>query len=374
MQIKRYETKNLQEASLRIRRDLGPDAIILSTKRISADPPLIEVVAARDERHTPAPVQETPAPARDRSHDDSLAWIVKEMQGLRASIDDLSRRCSGWPDMAELKGTLERLADGNLAGIPLHLRDLYIRLLANGVSGAKALSLIDAIHQSFPPQQADTPAKGSLIAEKLISRSLAREDLRSGTRIKAFIGPTGVGKTTTLAKLAARYSIEQKKKVGLITTDTFRIAAAEQLKVYAKIMALPLQVAADAAAFARALTNLSDRELILVDTPGHNPHDEGYLGRLKTLCGDGIESLLLLNATAAKPTFRETAELFRTCRYDRLILTKLDECSHLGSLYDLLEEVDKPVSYVTTGQNVPTDIEQASPDRLARMILQNRLN
>ena len=188
------------------------------------------------------------------------------------------------------------------------------------------------------------------------------------------IGPTGVGKTTTLAKLAAYYSLERKLKVGLITTDTFRIAASEQLKIYARIMGLPIDIASEKETFLRSLKNFADKDLILVDTPGRNHHDDRCLTALKSIFDADVETVLLLSPFSSKEYLLQAADRFRIFNYDRIILTKMDECSHFGPMVDVLDEIGKPVSYITTGQNVPKDIEKSSPERLAKLMLQNRLN
>lgn len=373
MQIKRYETKNLQEVSVRIKRDLGPNAIILSTKQISSDPPLIEVMAARDEKSDHSLSADVGARQKEPQRDASLSSIAREIQELKSSIDGLTRKASYPCDLSDLMETMNLLLDKMSATNPKHLCDLYIHLIANGLSRSRSLRLIEEIKKNYPCADRDTYEQCVAIAETLIARSLVTDD-RKERRIRAFIGPTGVGKTTTLAKLAAHYSIEKKMKVGLITTDTYRIAASEQLKVYAKIMGLPIHIASEKDVFLRAMMDFAEKDMILVDTPGRNHHDGQCLSDIKNILGSGVESVLLLSPVANREYLLDTADRFKLFSYDRIILTKVDECSHFGSLYDVLDEIGKPVSHVTTGQNVPKDIKKASPERLARMILQNRLN
>ena len=179
------------------------------------------------------------------------------------------------------------------------------------------------------------------------------KDDRKERRIKAFIGPTGVGKTTTLAKLAAHYSLEKKMKVGMITTDTYRIAAAEQLKVYAKIMGLPIQIASEKDMFLRSLASFADKDMILVDTPGRNHNDDRHLNELKDTLDLRCGNRFTLKSCCQREYLLNTANRFKIFEYDRIILTKVDECNHFGSMYDVLDEIGKPVSHVTTGQNVP---------------------
>jgi len=373
MQIKRFETANLQEATAKIRRELGADAIILSTKKISAHPPLIEVLAARDDRSARAVSSGTLYTVKQERQNDALSCIMGEISGLKSSIDELKKSYSFPYNQIDIKQTLDALLDHASSGNPTPLDLLYKRLITNGLSRAKSFELIETIKNNFPREETDTVEKGLLIAGNLISRSL-RKDQHPGKRVKALIGPTGVGKTTTIAKLAAHYSLDKKMKVGLISTDTYRIAASEQLKVYATIMGLPVHIASDREGFLRSLTDFSDKDIVLVDTPGRNHRDERGLNHEKTIFNEDVETLLLLSPAATREYLSEMASHLQILNYSRIILTKVDECRHFGPLYDVLEEIAKPVCYMTTGQIVPSDIEKTSPERLSQLILHNRLN
>lgn len=373
MQIKRYETGNMQEATSRIKKDLGPHAVILSMKKISDKPHLIEILAARDEQTECLPPPNNRLPEKEDRQEDLLSCLSKEIYELKSSVEGLKQKLSYQCDLSDLKETMNVLLDNNFTRYPEHLRGVYTRMIANGVSRLKAAKLVETIKINYPHGETDTYEKGAFIAEQLIARSLLKED-RKEKRVKAFIGPTGVGKTTTLAKLAAHYSIEKKMKVGMITTDTYRIAAAEQLKVYAKIMGLPIQIASEKDTFLRSLAGFADKDMILVDTPGRNHNDDRCLNELKNILDSGVENVLLLSPAMKSEYLLDAANRFKIFHYDRIILTKVDECDHFGSMYDLLDEIGKPVSHVTTGQNVPKDIEKASPEGLAKLILENRLN
>ena len=373
MQIKRYEAVNIQEAKNRIKKDLGPDAIILSMKKISDRPPLIEILAARDEKTESVPSPNNQLPKKEDGQGDILSCLTKEIHELKSSVEGLKQNISYQCDLSDLKGMMNVLLDSISIRYPDHLRNIYTRLIANGVSRFKAAGLVETIKKEYPCKDTDTYEKGAFIAEQLIARSLPKDD-RKEKRIKAFIGPTGVGKTTTLAKFAAHYSIEKKMKVGMITTDTYRIAAVEQLKVYAKIMGLPIQIASEKDVFLRSLASFADKDMILVDTPGRNHNDDRYLNELKNTLDSDLETILLLSPVANSEYLLNTANRFKIFKYDHIILTKVDECGNFGSMYDVLDKIGKPVSHVTTGQNVPRDIEKASPERLAKLILENRLN
>ncbi|MEW6489032.1 MAG: flagellar biosynthesis protein FlhF, partial [Thermodesulfobacteriota bacterium] len=191
-----------------------------------------------------------------------------------------------------------------------------------------------------------------------------------GPRVVALVGPTGVGKTTTVAKLAARFALQDGARVGLITVDTFRIAAVEQLKTYARIMDVPLRVALDAPGFQSAVEDLSDRELILVDTAGQSPRDEAALGELLALFPPQVpvEVHLVLSVTTRTRDLEKILRHYADLRASRLLLTKLDETECHGPLLGLPVVSRLPLSYLTTGQNVPDDIEEATPEAVARYL------
>jgi flagellar biosynthesis protein FlhF len=175
-----------------------------------------------------------------------------------------------------------------------------------------------------------------------------------------------VGKTTTLAKLAARFALQEGRKVGFITVDTFRIAAVEQLKTYAKIMALPLEVALDGASLRGAVESLSDRDLILVDTAGQSPRDEESLRELAAFFPTDVEVEvhLVLAVTTRGRDLERILRQYEPLRPTRLLLTKLDETECLGPLLSLPLASRLPLSYLTVGQNVPDDLEEATPSRV----------
>jgi flagellar biosynthesis protein FlhF len=190
-------------------------------------------------------------------------------------------------------------------------------------------------------------------------------------RLVALVGPTGVGKTTTIAKLAAVYRLRDKRAVGLITVDTYRIAAVEQLRTYADIIDLPMQVVSTPREMREAVRRLDGLDLILMDTAGRSPKDEIKIQELKTFLTEASadEVHLVLSSVAGTKTLQQTAERFAAVGTTALLLTKLDEATGLGHLLPLLRSSRLPLSYLTNGQNVPDDIDSADPARLARMVL-----
>ena len=190
-------------------------------------------------------------------------------------------------------------------------------------------------------------------------------------RVVALVGPTGVGKTTTVAKLAANFKLVHGLRVGLVTVDTYRIAAVEQLKTYAEIIDLPLAVANDPGQMRQAIDELGAVDMVFIDTAGRSPRDEVKIRELADFMAQARpdEVHLVLSAGAAERTLRSAVERFAQVRADRLILTKLDEAEGLGAILGVLGQANRPVSYLTTGQAVPDDIEPADRKRLARLVL-----
>jgi len=186
----------------------------------------------------------------------------------------------------------------------------------------------------------------------------------------ALIGPTGVGKTTTIAKLAAHYALVEKRRVGLLTLDTYRIAAVEQLRTYSEIMNLPLKVARNAGEVPGALEALGDRDLLLIDTAGRSQKNIVHVAELRALLGAvECETHLVLSASTRLRDLLQQVDRFGGPGVDRLLFSKLDETTTYGTLATVALETRIPVSYLTTGQKVPEDIEVADPDRLATLAL-----
>jgi flagellar biosynthesis protein FlhF len=189
----------------------------------------------------------------------------------------------------------------------------------------------------------------------------------------ALVGPTGVGKTTTIAKLAANFRLRDKHRVGLITVDTYRIAAVEQLRTYADIIDLPMEVVSSPREMREAVTRLSHLDLVLLDTAGRSPTDEIKIQELRSFLGEaGTDEVhLVLSTVASAQTLERTVRQFATAGVTHLILTKLDEAAGLGNLVPLLRGAELPISYLTNGQNVPDDIAPATANKLSSLILDN---
>ena len=193
----------------------------------------------------------------------------------------------------------------------------------------------------------------------------------NGARRIAFVGPTGVGKTTTLAKIAAQLKLKRGLRVGIVAADTYRIAAVDQLRTYAEILGLPVEVASSPKDAARACASLSDVDVILIDTAGRSQNDHMKISELRAFLASAApdETHLVLSATASARTLARAAETFGAVGVNRIVLTKLDEAATFGTLVSLIERLGKRVSFFTQGQEVPDHIEIARSRRLAALIL-----
>ncbi len=374
MQIKRYEAGSIQEALTRIKNDLGEDAVILSTKRLKRGKlPILEVTAARDEgdgKIVPDKNGQTQKDGNDHIHGLADLGVIRcDIEEMKSLIRDLRRETPIHKELGQLKECLHSLMD--VLGVwernlfPGTPSKIYYHLVTNGVSRERAYRLVNTIDKT------DTFDNTVKLLEDKIAMSIPVAGKKKKKGIIAFIGPTGVGKTTTLAKLAAQYSMTDKLSVGLISADTYRIGAAEQLKTYAKIMGLPIKVVTEKEEFKHALSRFSDKDLILVDTPGKSRHDQGYMEKLGDFLRVGVpvETNLLLSLTSSRENMLDAASRFGAADYDNIVFTKVDEGTGFGSMYDVIDQVGKPVSYLTNGQNVPNDIEDAKPNRIAKLIM-----
>jgi flagellar biosynthesis protein FlhF len=259
--------------------------------------------------------------------------------------------------------------------IPGELFQLYTELIDVEVEEDLARDLIGQLKQNAAPEKLADAA-----VSKARLRGMVEAEIHCAApivaapgqrRVVALVGPTGVGKTTTIAKLAANFRLRDGIRMGLVTVDTYRIAAVEQLRTYAEIIDLPMKVVTSPREMRRALDELSGLDLVLIDTAGRSPRDELKIQELKSLLAEAQvdEVHLVLSLVASPKSLQATAEKFAPAGTTAMILTKLDEAVGMGSLLSVARRVPLPVSYLTTGQDVPDDIEHASARRAARLIL-----
>ena len=261
----------------------------------------------------------------------------------------------------------------NRSGQP-GLMELLARELRAEELGHEGVELLMAQIRPAAEDGAELEELRGLLADALAGLVKCAGSLRmkkSGPRIMAIVGPTGVGKTTTIAKLAAMHALNRGAKVAMITTDNFRVGAIEQLKTYAKIMDLPLEVAATSQELAKVLARHADKDLILIDTAGRSHKDAERLEELKGYleCHPGIETYLCMSATTRARELDEIIATFGVLPITRFLFTKLDESESYGCIVNMHLKHKLPLSYFTTGQRVPEDIEVASARKLAALVV-----
>ena len=369
MRSKTYRAKTMKEALTRVRRDLGGDALILSAREVhrrrlfGLGPRALVEVIATDTMPTEVEVTRRPGPV------DQIASVSSAT--LQARVGEQLGRLHAMVEALSKNGHIDHL----LPELPSALVPTYSQLIEADVPEALARRLVRHVSENLEPDQFDHPDSIRAALTDAVELSIpVAPPIRAvvGTRrVIALVGPTGVGKTTTVAKLAANFKLAHGVRVGLITVDTYRIAAVEQLKTYAEIIDLPLAVANSPSEMRRAIEGLGDVDLVLIDTAGRSPRDEVKIRELSDFLAAARpdEVHLVLSAVSGERSLRAAVERFAVAQADRLILTKLDEAEGLGGVFATLVAANRPVSYITTGQAVPDDIERADRGRLARLIL-----
>ncbi|MBN1588003.1 MAG: flagellar biosynthesis protein FlhF [Pirellulales bacterium] len=402
MEVKTYRAASMYEALQMVRCDLGPEAVVMQTRNVRsrrllglfARPHQVEVTASAGvnvpsrlpslrptvaaaasagpqglatseglsvlDAHAPAQPIDRPAAGATAGSRPALEGQLRgQATRLQGMVQDLCRR----PDV--------RLRHD----LPDSLFRLFTDLIDVDIDETTAGALIERVRAEAPNVELTDP----VLVKSRIARIIESEISVAGPihvmpgqhRLVALVGPTGVGKTTTIAKLAANYRLKRRLNVGLITVDTYRIAAVEQLRTYADIIDLPMQVVSTPREMRQAVRRLSGLDLILMDTAGRSPRDEIKIQELKAFLTEaGADEVhLVLSSMAGARSLEQTVDRFAAVGTTSLILTKLDEAAGLGNLLPLLQSDALPLSYLTNGQNVPDDIETAEPTRLANLIL-----
>ena len=372
MHIRTFRAASLQDALEQIRQQMGPDASVLHTRQV---------------------------------RDGWMGWLgrtyVEVTAGLRNSVDqptlapvdrnsEIDSRSATQPGSVsqaqqnEYSPTIA-MAAASGEGLPIQLQAYREELLAVGVDSATADRWLNAT-VSFAANLGDSPTGTSMAGTpwlEHLQRSVARELLIGAPirtqpgdrRVVALVGPTGVGKTTTVAKLAAGFRIEARRRVGLLTIDTFRIAAVQQLKAYAEIMDLPMEVVEKPNQMRPALERLGDVDLVLIDTAGRSPRSDARIEQLVELLHSAQpdETHLVLSSTSSTSTIQSAVQGFAPVRPSAAILTKLDEAPQTASVLSAIVATDRfagvPLSYTTNGQQVPDDISTADAESLLSRLL-----
>jgi flagellar biosynthesis protein FlhF len=405
MRVKRYVVDSIPEALQRIRTDLGKDAIILDTKPVRTGGFLglfgkkrIEVIAANDEtsKATSSPAAVATAAARETmavsaAHVPAAAAAARPIHASAAVQAYRQQQPTAVPDPEAVRSDL-------LVREVRQVKDMLARLTVQGASGATGRwpaaflpieerlmeqeVLPDIIREVFeralnerePADNEWTEREAAAKVRQILLDKLAPDKprtIRPDTKIVHFVGPTGVGKTTTIAKLAAEQVLRHGRKIGFITADTYRIAAVEQLRTYADILNVPLEVVFSPLEMNKALKALEDRDLIFMDTAGRNYRNEMLVSELNAMLRTGAksETILVLSLSAKYRDMKTVIDNFSRIGPDNVLYTKLDETDTYGTVLNVAHEYGFRGTYVSDGQNVPDDIAELDERRIIDLIM-----
>ena len=421
MHVRVFEAKDMTTGLKMVKEALGPDALILSTRTVRTGrlgvlgKPMLEITAAIDTRWPEAGDRlagdrrtRPLAPAGEEERD-----VCDSARRPRPPVQEPVAR----PPRQQPAREAAREADPPLPGCDLHGELAELRAMVHGLSSRlPAADPATLLHRPYvEPEFTAAPTDPAVsylvgfglsretaqVVARFTRDTIARAGSLSGADLNgifqaaiarlfttaellpapagrqqriSLIGPTGVGKTTTLAKIAARALSRHNLRVGLVTIDTYRVAAVEQLKVYAEIMRVPLEVVLTPEAFQRALERFADRDLVLVDTAGRSPRNQADLDELAAFLRPelGLENHLLLPATAREQELETIIRRFAILPAHRFVFSKIDECGQLGVLLNVHYNHDTPISCLTNGQRVPEDLLTPTPADIGGLILDER--
>jgi flagellar biosynthesis protein FlhF len=395
MRVKRYVVNALPEAVSMIRSELGKDAVILNTKEIKVGGFMgmfrkkkMEVIAAieSNQANIPSPQQRTANPQVDAAVEQILQtaqrtatavmeppaavtvkesdyrkereqYIIDEIRDLREYMVKLSKQQSNHNGMSEhLIHLKEHLIEQEMD--PLWIERL-MQLMVEKQLEEKS---------EFSKEQVWEHAEAQI---KEWLQPYSGSGISSQARVVHFVGPTGVGKTTTIAKLAAEQTIKKGRKVGFITSDTYRIAAVDQLRTYATILNVPLEVVFSQMDLTRAFKQLAEQELIYMDTAGRNFRSELHVSEVNSLLqtSEPSETVLVLSLTGKTRDMAAVADHFSKYGVRKVLFTKLDETSVYGAIFNLIMNFELLPTYMASGQTVPDDIELFHIDAYMKKLL-----
>lgn len=385
MKIRRYIGKDAQEAMLKVKMDLGSEAVILNTRKIRQrgflkfmSKPMIEVLAAIDEY--PGVKSNTTSYSSNDKNWNSNNEPVSKSREKEEKIILLENKVNSMENILQKiyeevqrpgKNLDKELTNQKVSKVI----ELFQNNLENNEVDTKIIrQLLDMVEERCNSNISVNNT--ALILHNLISGMLGKPEtikLREDGKptVVMFVGPTGVGKTTTLAKIAADYALNHQKDVGLITADTYRIAAVEQLRTYAEILGMPLSVVYSLNEIKDIIEGYRDKDIIFIDTAGRSSRNKPHFNELKALVKEvgADEIFLVLSTTTSMNNCREIIDSYSFLGNYKLIFTKLDETPSLGIILNVKQYAGKKLSYVTNGQNVPDDIELADIDKITKNLI-----
>jgi flagellar biosynthesis protein FlhF len=426
MNLKRYRVNNIKEALKFIKRDLGPDALIVSTRQVKEGKgafgmfgkTMLEVTASAGEKKKNSTASKVPASKALEAYSDAgdtaenalaetfmrpqknsalsvtdqtrnmMLPIQKELQGIRLTLGDLSSQSNAFDDhlvgdlkheLGEMRHMLHILASrtGNLSDpdLPENLLLLYQQMKFSGLEEKFARRLVMEAQRNMTEEDLENFAYVKIFLARMLMKIIkitrGLEGLKPPQKILVLLGPTGVGKTTTVVKIASEQMRKYKRKVALISVNTGHRSASEQLRAFAKLIKVPFSVVKDKAELNRLINSYEDYDSIIIDTDGCSQRNDTQLFEMREIFDERgrIHNTLVLSATSKDVDMNEVTRKFGCMPIDSIIFTKLDESATYGSIFNHAIRFKKPLSYLTLGQKVPDDLEVASRERLVDLLL-----
>lgn len=410
MIVKKFESSTEAEAVMKAKQELGPQAVVLNVKTIKQRGIMrlfkkdkVEITAALEERDFVQEINERkPVVKASENHIDLTA---NEKIDVKPASDDLEKKLDNISEMimSQMKGSAENdikkkdisekeevvseskkseeTEDPRQAALNNNIKTLrlvYNKLIDNEVDEKYANDLVNEIENSLKKESnVDSILVG--IYQKVILKLGEADTINIGDKQKVvfFVGPTGVGKTTTIAKIASKFKLNEHKKVAFITSDTYRIAAVEQINTYANILDVPVRVVYTEEEIKKALKDFADYDLVLVDTAGRSHKNaeqrDAIIDLYKAIKNSDedvdTEVFLVLSATTKYKDLISIAKTYEKLGTYKLLFTKLDETGTLGNILNIKLLTGAKLSYTTSGQNVPDDIETINVQKLAKQLL-----
>lgn len=408
MIIKKFKADTEKEAILLAKEELGNDAVVMNIKTVTPKgffsflrKSVVEVTAAVDEnidklkpeiKLSGKPEGSSEIPSNKKA--DDVSAIEKKLNALQGLLEKQMNESKKEQEIPEKTEEL-REVNGNLSDnldvqsdnkttekkknkqtkLNACMQLVYKQLLNNEVDEKYVNELTGEIEASIK-KDAQIDRILAAVYQKIVlklGQPALIETVPGKTKYIFFLGPTGVGKTTTIAKIASLFKIKEKKNIGLLTADTYRVAAVEQLRTYANILEIPLNVIYSVSEVVSLKQNLSKHELVLVDTAGRSDKNSDRIRELKRLINlvpaEDREVYLVLSATTKYRDLVRIAKAYEDVADYRLIFTKIDETETVGNIYNILMLTGASLSYVTFGQNVPDDISPADTQNIAKELL-----
>ncbi len=402
MIIKKFTAKTEKEAVENAKKELGEGVVVMNVKDVKAKgffaflkPHMTEVTVALEEeseRYTAAvsainsviassekkeeaaaadKAAAPAAPPKEPAGKENSSAIEEKLDSLQYLLEQQLQKPEEARDTKEENGGKKEETE-----IDRFMKLLHDTMLDNEVDERYAEEIIGEIAQVNKPNMPFDYALANIYQKMILKfgKPSCITPAAKGIKMVFFLGPTGVGKTTTIAKIASIFRVDQKKKVALLTADTYRIAAAEQLRTYANILEVPFRIIYTVEEIEKAMEDFRDYDYILVDTAGHSHQNSAQKESMNKFIHsvDGKadkEVYLVLSATTKYRDLISIADAYREMTDYKLIFTKLDETTTLGNLLNLRLYTGAELSYVTYGQNVPDDIEEFNPQRTVKKLL-----